>query len=114
VTLQEWAVEPQQQTVNADAVYFLADNMGPDDPHELVIIRTDLPPDQLPVVEGKVPEDQVDFIGEIEAFAPGTRASGVFDLTPGTYALICNIAEMEDGELESHYQMGMHASFTVE
>jgi uncharacterized cupredoxin-like copper-binding protein len=26
-------------------VYFLANNLGPEDPHELVIIRTNLPPD---------------------------------------------------------------------
>jgi uncharacterized cupredoxin-like copper-binding protein len=114
VTLREWAVVPDVTTVKAGQVYFLADNQGPNDPHELVVIRTDLEPGQLPVVEGRVSEDQVDFIGEIEAFAPGTQAADTFELTPGNYALICNIAEMEGGELESHYQQGMYTRLVVE
>jgi hypothetical protein len=28
--------------------------------------------------------------------------------------LICNIAEVENGELESHYQEGMRTAFTVQ
>jgi hypothetical protein len=95
-------------------VYFLADNRGPEDPHELVIVRSDLAPDQLPVVDGRVPEDQVDFIGEIEAFAPGTQAADTFNLTPGNYVLLCNIAEVEGGQLESHYQLGMSTRLVVE
>ena len=113
VDLSEWAVSPDTNTVRAGEVYFLANNIGPDDPHELVIIRTDLAPGALPVNEGVVPEDQVDFIGEIEQFTPGTSASGVFDLEPGNYVLLCNIAEIEEGELESHYELGMRTSFTV-
>lgn len=114
VTLGEWTVTPDKTTVKAGQVYFLADNQGPEDPHELVIIRTDLEPGQLPVVEGRVPEDQVDFIGEIEAFSPGTQAAHTFELAPGNYALVCNIAEMEGGALESHYQMGMYTRLVVE
>ena len=115
VTLGEWAVTPEVTTVPAGQVYFLADNVGPIDPHELVVIRTDLAIDALPTDErGFVPEDEVDFIGEIEAFSPGTQASGVFDLEPGRYVLICNIVELEDGEWESHYRLGMRVEFIVE
>jgi hypothetical protein len=32
----------------------------------------------------------------------------------GRYLLICNITEVEDGEIESHYKKGMVAVFTVE
>jgi hypothetical protein len=28
--------------------------------------------------------------------------------------LFCTIVEVEDGELESHYELGMHTEFTVE
>ncbi len=112
--LREWSIGLDPVKVSAGKVYFLADNRGPDDPHELVIIKTDFEPDKLPVVDGRVPEDQVDLIGEIEAFAPKSKASGVFDLEPGKYAIICNIAEVEDGEIESHYELGMRTSFTVE
>jgi hypothetical protein len=95
-------------------VYFFANNPGPNDPHELVIIRTDLAPDQLPVVDGRVPEDQVDLIGEIEPFNPGTQAADTFSLEPGNYVLICNLAEVEEGEMESHYEPGMRARLVVE
>ena len=44
----------------------------------------------------------------------GSSASIVLDLEAGAYVLICNIAEEEDGELESHYELGMTAAFTVE
>ncbi|PZN07611.1 MAG: hypothetical protein DIU69_11360 [Bacillota bacterium] len=113
-TLKEWAIEVSPAKVKAGKVYFLVDNVGPRAPHELVIVRTDRPADRLPVVDGKVPEDQVEIIGEVEAFAPGTKASGVFDLEPGRYVLICNIVTREDGRLISHYQEGMYATFTVE
>lgn len=79
VALGEWTVAPDKTTVKAGQVYFLADNRGPDDPHELVIIRTNLAPDQLPVVDGRVPE-----------------------------------GEVEDGELESHYLLGMRTQLVVE
>ncbi len=114
VVLGEWVVSPQPNSVIAGQVYFLANNVGPEDPHELVIIKSDLAPDALPVVEGKVVEEQADIIGEIEEFAPNSKASGVFDLSPGNYILICNLVEIEHGELESHYLEGMTASFTVQ
>ena len=61
-----------------------------------------------------MPEDQVDLIDEIEPFAVGTRAAIALDLEAGAYLLICNIAEEEDGTIESHYELGMHTAFTVE
>jgi hypothetical protein len=36
------------------------------------------------------------------------------DLDAGSYALICNIVEEEEGEPEAHYAEGMRADFTVE
>ena len=113
VTLAEWSVLPSTRSIEAGETYFLVQNAGPVDPHELVVIRTDLAPNALPVVDGKVDESQVEVIGEVEEFAPGTSVSGVFNLTPGSYVLICNIAEIEEGELESHYQEGMTVAFTV-
>jgi uncharacterized cupredoxin-like copper-binding protein len=116
VTLQEWAVAPSQPSVAAGEVYFLVENIGPDDPHEFVIIRTDVGPLDLPFDEEEfgVPEDEVDIVDEIEPFTPGSTASIAVDLAAGKYLLICNITEEEDGELESHYKQGMVAAFTVE
>lgn len=112
VELREWAVLPSPAGVKAGTVYILAENTGRE-PHELVVIRTDRDPKDLPVQDGRVPEDRVEVVGEIEAFAAGSRASGVFRLEPGTYAFICNIVEEEGGQRESHYQEGMYARFTV-
>jgi uncharacterized cupredoxin-like copper-binding protein len=114
VTLAEWAVTTSTASVAAGEIYFLVENTGPDDPHEFVVIRTDLGPTELPVVEGKVPEDEVDLLDEIEPFTPGSSASLTLSLAAGSYVLICNIAEIEDGELESHYELGMRTAFTVD
>ena len=114
VELKEWSITPAPAQVTGPTIYFLATNAGTE-PHELVVIRSDEAPDQLPVLRGAVPEDEVDFIGELEQFPGGDQASAVFRLSPGSYVLICNIAETEeDGALESHYQQGMHTSFIVE
>lgn len=114
VTLAEWSVTPDTETVPAGEVYFLADNAG-GEIHELVVVKSDLPDGDLPVEDGAVPENDVDFRGEIEGFAAGSQASGVFDLEPGNYILFCNIVEVEeDGEIESHYEEGMHTTITVE
>ena len=114
VTLSEFILTPDVATALAGQVYFLATNAG-GEAHEMVVIKTDLAPDQLPNDDGRVPEDDVDMIGEIEPFAPGSEASIVFDLEPGQYALICNIVEEEaGGKSESHYLEGMYAAFTVE
>jgi uncharacterized cupredoxin-like copper-binding protein len=114
VTLREWQVTASTGSVAAGDIYFLVTNVGPEDPHEFVIIRTDLAPGELPVTDGKVPEDEIDLIDEIEPFTPGSAASIAVNLESGSYVLICNIAEIEDGELESHYQLGMYTAFTVE
>jgi uncharacterized cupredoxin-like copper-binding protein len=114
VALGEWFVTPETSRVAAGKIYFLVDNQGPEDPHEFVVIKSDEPADLLPVADGKVPEDQVDLLDEIEPFAPSSQASLVLDLEPGNYVLICNIAEEEEGGLESHYGEGMYSALTVE
>jgi uncharacterized cupredoxin-like copper-binding protein len=117
VTLQEWAVVPASSSVAAGSVTFNATNQGPEDPHELVVFRTDLGHRDLPTREdGGVDEEGegVELIGEIEEFEPGTSESATFDLEAGKYVLICNLVEEEEGALESHYGLGMSTEFTVQ
>jgi hypothetical protein len=120
VTLQEWAVIPAQSSVGAGSVTFEVKNDGPEHPHELVVIRTDLAPDALPAMQdGAVDEDGqgIEVIGEIEEFPVGETRSATFDLDPGSYALVCNVMPEEGGahggDVGPHYKMGMFAGFTV-
>jgi hypothetical protein len=117
VTLQEFAIAANPASIGAGEITFEATNEGPDDPHELVVFRTDLAPDALPTGEdGAVDEEGegVELISEIEEFPVGETQSMTLGLEAGSYVLICNIVEEEDGELESHYQEGMRLAFTVE
>jgi len=115
VELREFQIITDVDSAPAGEVTFRAENSGPEDEHELVIIKSDLEPDALPTAEdGSVPEDEVDLIDEIEPFAVGDTEEITVDLEPGSYVLICNIVEEEDGETEAHYQLGMRTAFTVE
>ena len=118
VTLQEFAVRPEQDSAPAGEVTFTVGNVGPEDTHEFVIFKTDLAPDALPTApDGSVDEEGegVGLIDEIEDIAPGdTPPPLTVSLNAGSYVLICNIVEDEGDETIVHYQQGMRTGFTVE
>ena len=116
VLLNEFAVVPDKSTVPAGEITFRATNEGPEDVHEMVIIRTDLAPSALPTVaNGSVPEDELDAVDEIADLAVGATGELTVDLDAGSYVLICNVVQEEpDGTIESHYQKGMRGALTVE
>jgi uncharacterized cupredoxin-like copper-binding protein len=100
--------------VESGKVTFKATNMGPDDNHELVVIKTDLDPGSLPTKKnGSVDEAGagIEVIGEIEEFAPGQTEEKTLTLAAGKYVLICNVFDEE--EQEAHYAQGMRTAFTV-
>jgi hypothetical protein len=116
VELGEWVIDLSTQEVAAGAVLLEADNVGAE-PHELVVIRGVAPGD-LPLDEhGALDESGLPdgaLIGEIEPFPAGEDCTGVFDLEPGDYTLVCNIVETEEGgEVESHLEEGMVTTLTV-
>jgi uncharacterized cupredoxin-like copper-binding protein len=103
--------------VPAGNVTFVVTNNGTID-HEMVVLKTDTPFDQLPVTFGGDPPakvssggDKVDestSVGETgdPNLKPGeTRSFTVKDMAAGNYVLVCNIAK--------HYGMGMRAPFKV-
>jgi uncharacterized cupredoxin-like copper-binding protein len=118
VTLQEFAVHPEQDSAPAGEVTFNVGNVGPEDTHEFVIFKTDLAPDALPTApDGSVDEEGegVELIDEIEDIAPGdTPPPLTVSLEAGSYVLICNIVEEEGQDTIVHYQQGMRTGFTVE
>lgn len=113
VALQEWAVAPSTSSAAAGDVTFKATNKGPDDEHELVVVKTDLAPEALPTKpDGAVDEEGAGMtvIGEIEEFAVGSTGQATMKLDAGSYVLLCNIV---DAEGDAHYQKGMRTGFTV-
>jgi uncharacterized cupredoxin-like copper-binding protein len=74
--------------------------------HELVVIKTDLAPDQLPVDGATAKAKEDGKVGELLNIAAGASRKLVLELAPGTYVLICNIA--------GHYQLGMRVGLEVQ
>ena len=112
VSLAEWTLEPSVTSVEAGDIYFLVDNLGPEHPHELVVIRTDLAPDALPTIhDGSVPEDDIELVGEIEEFAP--RKLGVARVPLGSRQLRTDLqhrrGDRKPGEpLRRGHEGGLH------
>jgi uncharacterized cupredoxin-like copper-binding protein len=113
VSLKEWSVEASAQQVKPGTVTFVVSNAGTM-PHDFVVIKSDLPPEQLPVdADGRVIESKVNTLGRIDAFAAGSTQSLSLDLTPGKYLLICNVVDASGSKPVSHYRNGMVASLLV-
>ena len=104
-------------TAPAGDVTFVVKNAGTID-HEMLVLTTPPPFDQIPVADAGDPPapattgankiDEANSLGETgdPNLKPGTtRTFTVKNMTAGTYALVCNIAD--------HYMKGMRAAFTV-
>jgi len=80
-------------------------------PHELLVFRTDLPGNRLPIgPDGNVIEDtplMVKLVDSGNATNPGASASvpAAQPFTPGHYVAVCN--------LPGHYRLGMWLNVTV-
>jgi hypothetical protein len=115
ITLTEWSVETDVDTLPEGPITFDITNDGERE-HELLIVRTDIPAPELPTNEdGSLDEDAggVDVEREIEDIESGDETSRSYTLDPGTYVLLCNIVEDIDGAETSHFAEGMSAPFTV-
>jgi len=121
VDIREWNLTLSTEKVKAGSVGFAVRNRGAET-HELAIIKLNngmMYTGQLPVNKhGAIDEDRMEFgkiVGEIEDLKSGDNKKDLFTLEPGRYAVICNMLEKEDdGHLEAHYSMGMHALLIVE
>ncbi len=104
-TLADWSITLSPPVGKAGKITFTIKNNGANT-HEFLVVKTDTPADKLPVENDLVPEEQITVVDEAEDIESGKDATLTIDnLEPGHYAIICNI--------ESHYQKGMHADFTV-
>jgi len=113
VTLREWEITPAPVEVRPGDVTFNVSNSGAKD-HQFIIVKSDLPPGQLPTLDVVVDEAKVNISGEIERLAPGENGSLEVELFPGKYVLICNLVDRPaSGPADPHYLNGMAASFLV-
>lgn len=76
-------------------------------PHDFVVMRSEGPASNLPVVNGRVSlETAGELVGAITAVNPGGKASSeTMDLEPGNYVLFCNVP--------GHYSGGMYYTLEV-
>ena len=103
--LGDYKITVSVPSVKAGTIKIGVRNLGNME-HSFQVLKTDLPPDKLPVDGASAKAKEDGKVGEIASIAAGKSAAVTLDLTPGKYVLICNIA--------GHYQLGMHAAFTVE
>jgi uncharacterized cupredoxin-like copper-binding protein len=105
-TLRTNTIQLDANHVKAGTVTFEVSN-APDTglTHELVVLKTDLAADKLPVKNGQVSESQFKKMGEVEDIDPGKNKRLTLKLAPGRYVLICN--------QPGHYAMGLHSSLLV-
>jgi uncharacterized cupredoxin-like copper-binding protein len=109
-TEKDFSINLDSSSASSGKVTFHVTNNGPST-HEFVVFKTDLPEGNLPTKKEKgaviVNETGpgVTHIDEIPGLNKGDSKDLTVDLKPGKYVVICN--------LPTHYQLGMHAAFTV-
>jgi uncharacterized cupredoxin-like copper-binding protein len=106
VTLKDFSIRTSTPTVAAGRVSFEVENRGPAT-HEFVVVRTDLPDDDLPIAADglSVDEEALAGVGEISDVRLSTGYTLDLNLAPGRYVFFCN--------LEGHYLGGMSGGLLV-
>ncbi len=78
------------------------------EPHELLVFRSDLEVSKYPTTDGDITEDGagISKISDGDNIAPGQAQQRTVDLTqPGKYLFVCN--------LPGHFKKGMYTVVTV-
>jgi uncharacterized cupredoxin-like copper-binding protein len=106
VDLKDFAIHASEAVVPAGSVELNVYNAGPAT-HEFVVVRTDLPADQLPIASDglSVDEEELNTAGEISDVPIWGTDTIELHLAPGHYVFFCN--------LDGHYLGGMHLGVAV-
>jgi len=101
------SIRIDKPSIKAGTVTFEVTNWSRSVIHEMLIVAVDNPTAPLPYdyVQGRVPEEQVKVLGEVEGLQPNATESLSVALEAGSYLLICNIV--------GHYASGMVTPFSV-
>jgi plastocyanin len=84
VTLDEYAITPQDVSVPPGKVELVARNIG----RLTHNLQVEIPPED--------PDEQTDTLGQTPTAQPGTTVSATVDLKPGTYLMRCSLANHDD------------------
>lgn len=106
VGLTEWSVDLSSNDVEDGAVDLEILNSGLL-LHEVIIVETTVPSDELETISGVVDLSKLDerLVGELSELSPGDNIRATIDLEPGRYVVFCN--------MPGHYEAGMHGVLTV-
>ena len=102
IRMTEFAFDPDDVVAKKGKVTITASNDG-GVVHELVLLKTDADPANLPKKGDEV--DESTSVGEIADVDAGSTKKATFTLAPGKYAMVC--------ALPGHYEGGMYGSLTV-
>jgi uncharacterized cupredoxin-like copper-binding protein len=102
IRMTEYAFDPKDAVAKKGKVTITAPNDG-QIVHELVLLKTDADPANLPKKGDDV--DESTSVGEIADVEAGATKKATFKLAPGKYAMVC--------ALPDHYENGMYGSLTV-
>lgn len=105
VEMTDYKVIPSATTLRAGETKIGVRNRG-SQPHDLVLLRTDLAPDKLPYDAGKAKAGEPGLVLRTKELIAGATTIATATLEPGQYVLICNVA--------GHYGLGMRTSLKVE
>jgi uncharacterized cupredoxin-like copper-binding protein len=106
VKMTTYKFQVDKPNIPSGPVTFHVTNTAEEQEHEMVLLKTDLPGNQLPTNDqGLVDEEKLQSKGEVEVGQGETKDLSV-DLTPGHYVLLCN----EPG----HYKNNMFLDITVD
>lgn len=94
--------------VKTGRVQFRVKNVSTNEDHELLLVKTDLAPEDFPMDASgvRVDEDKFKSLKELGDVHPGKSRNTTLSLKAGKYVLFCN----EQG----HFKAGMYTAFTVE
>ena len=115
VQLSEYKVKPDVATKDNGKIAFEVENIG-GTTHEFVVVRADSAEGLPTGSDGSVDEEKIeeaDQVGEVEDVAPKDTKKATFDLEPGRYVFFCNVVDDSVDPPVSHFEQGMHVSFTV-
>jgi uncharacterized cupredoxin-like copper-binding protein len=107
----EYALIPNAASVVQPEVLIFHATNGGQELHELIVVQLPEGADPAGLLDGSVPEDQINFIGAVDDIAPGeAKDLALVGLPAGTYTLLC-FYPSPDGT--PHVALGMVATFEV-